>query len=143
MGSSSTLAACKKSRDQYFCDCVCLWKSWPIGYLTLGGQNLRPNSLICRKIARTCYRKFAITSPRKDSRYMLPLRLVILLCTFLLASPALAARCGGDFNTFVQSISAEAASAGISQGVISQALGGVQQDMGVLNFDRRARGTLK
>ena len=38
-------------------------------------------------------------------------------------------------------MSAEAASAGVSQGVISQALGGVQQDMGVLSFDRRQRGT--
>ena len=38
-------------------------------------------------------------------------------------------------------MSAEAASAGISPGVIAQALGGVQQDMGVLAFDRRQRGT--
>src|SRR5260370_39196171 len=57
------------------------------------------------------------------------------------APPAFAARCGGDFNGFVQNVSAEAGSAGISQGVISQALGGVQQDMGVLAFDRRQRGT--
>jgi lytic murein transglycosylase len=67
--------------------------------------------------------------------------LAIVLATLALATPALAARCGGDFNTFVSSISAEAAAAGISQGVISQALGGVQQDMAVLNFDRRQRGT--
>src|SRR6202035_4068809 len=38
-------------------------------------------------------------------------------------------------------ISAEAASAGISQGVIASALGGVQQDPAVLNFDRRQRYT--
>src|SRR3984893_10729922 len=38
-------------------------------------------------------------------------------------------------------MSQEAAASGISQSVISQALGGVQQDMGVLNFDRRQRGT--
>jgi lytic murein transglycosylase len=56
-------------------------------------------------------------------------------------TPALAARCGGDFNSFVQNISADAASAGISQGVIASALGGVQQDMAVLNFDRRQRYT--
>jgi lytic murein transglycosylase len=68
-------------------------------------------------------------------------RLAILFGTLIAATPALAARCGGDFNTFVASMSAEAASAGISQGVISQALGGVQQDMGVLSFDRRQRGT--
>jgi lytic murein transglycosylase len=57
------------------------------------------------------------------------------------ATPALAARCGGDFNSFVASISAEAQAAGISQGVISQALGGVQQDGAVLAFDRRQHGT--
>jgi len=41
----------------------------------------------------------------------------------------------------VQNISAEATSAGISQGVIASALGGVQQDPAVLNFDRRQRYT--
>ncbi|MGA9302487.1 MAG: lytic murein transglycosylase, partial [Bradyrhizobium sp.] len=56
-------------------------------------------------------------------------------------TPAVAARCGGDFNTFVQNMSAEAANAGISQATIAQALGGVQQDFGVLAFDRRQRGT--
>jgi lytic murein transglycosylase len=75
---------------------------------------------------------------------MLRLRLSILLAALsalTLASPSHAARCGGDFNSFVSSISAEAASAGISQNVISSALGGVTQDMAVLNFDRRQRGT--
>jgi len=38
-------------------------------------------------------------------------------------------------------MSAEAQAAGISQGVISQALSGVTQDPAVLNFDRRQRGT--
>jgi lytic murein transglycosylase len=74
---------------------------------------------------------------------MLRLRLFILLSALTLATPALAARCGGDFNTFVQNISSEAAAAGISQSVISQALGGVQQDGAVLAFDRRQRGTFK
>jgi lytic murein transglycosylase len=57
------------------------------------------------------------------------------------ATPAFAARCGGDFNTFVQSISAEAVASGVSQGVVSQALGGVTQDASVLAFDRRQRYT--
>jgi lytic murein transglycosylase len=69
------------------------------------------------------------------------LRLLALVCAFITATPAFAARCGGDFNAFVQNISAEAAAAGVSQAVISQALGGVQQDTGVLAFDRRQRGT--
>ena len=68
-------------------------------------------------------------------------RLAICLTAFLASTPALAARCGGDFNAFVQNISVEASSAGVSQGVIAQALSGVQQDMGVLAFDRRQRGT--
>jgi len=68
-------------------------------------------------------------------------RLAICLSAVIVSTPAFAARCGGDFNTFVQNISAEAVSAGISQSVIAQALSGVQQDMGVLAFDRRQRGT--
>jgi lytic murein transglycosylase len=72
---------------------------------------------------------------------MLRLCVAVVSAVFLAATPALAARCGGDFQNFVRNISAEAAAAGISQDVISQALGGVQQDMGVLAFDRRQRGT--
>ena len=56
-------------------------------------------------------------------------------------TPTYAARCGGDFNTFVAAMSAEAQAAGISPAVISQALSGVTQDPAVLNFDRRQRGT--
>jgi lytic murein transglycosylase len=69
------------------------------------------------------------------------LRLIIPLIALTLATPSFAARCGGDFNTFVASMSAEAQSAGISPSVVSSALGGVQQDPAVLSFDRRQRGT--
>ena len=69
------------------------------------------------------------------------MRLAILFCTFLAATPSHAARCGGDFNTFVATMSQEAQAAGISPAVISQALSGVTQDPAVLNFDRRQRGT--
>src|SRR5438045_1409994 len=72
---------------------------------------------------------------------MLRLRFAVAVFAIAFTGPALAARCGGDFNTFVQNISAEAAAAGISQNVIASALGGVQQDMAVLSFDRRQRGT--
>uniref|UniRef100_E6VLA0 Lytic murein transglycosylase n=1 Tax=Rhodopseudomonas palustris (strain DX-1) TaxID=652103 RepID=E6VLA0_RHOPX len=76
---------------------------------------------------------------------MSKLRLAFVTCALggalLSAAPAEAARCGGDFNTFVSSISAEAAQAGVSQSVISQALGGVTPDPAVLAFDRRQRGT--
>jgi lytic murein transglycosylase len=67
--------------------------------------------------------------------------LAVVFGTVITTSPALAARCGGDFNSFVQSISAEAAAAGISQNVIGAAFSGVTQDAAVLNFDRRQRYT--
>src|SRR4051794_11575672 len=69
------------------------------------------------------------------------LRWAVFAGAVICSTPTYAARCGGDFNTFVSAMSQEAAAAGISQGVISQALGGVQQDGGVLAFDRRQRGT--
>src|SRR5882757_10963531 len=67
--------------------------------------------------------------------------LAILFSTTLAATPAFAARCGGDFNTFVAAMSQEAAAAGVSQAVISQAFAGITQDPAVLAFDRRQRGT--
>src|SRR5437899_12439476 len=69
------------------------------------------------------------------------LRFCVFLTTLLLAAPSHAARCGGDFHTFIAGISADAQAAGISPNVISSALGGVQQDGGVLAFDRRQRYT--
>ena len=73
---------------------------------------------------------------------MFRLRLAIILAAFsLTATPTYAARCGGDFNTFVSTMSQEASAAGISQSVISQAFAGVTQDPAVLSFDRRQRGT--
>jgi lytic murein transglycosylase len=66
---------------------------------------------------------------------------IAVLGFFGVAGPASAAQCGGDFATFISNVSREAAAAGISQGVISQALGGVQQDPAVLAFDRRQHGT--
>src|SRR4051812_18944187 len=74
---------------------------------------------------------------------MLGLRLAVIASILLAATPSHAARCGGDFNTFVASISQEAAAAGISQNVISAALGGVQQDVAVLRFDRLQHGTFR
>src|SRR3981081_2322251 len=64
-----------------------------------------------------------------------------LLGSLLIATPSFAARCGGDFNSFVATMSQEAQAAGISREVISQALSGVTQDPAVLSFDRRQRGT--
>jgi lytic murein transglycosylase len=73
---------------------------------------------------------------------MLRLRSLIILVAMLgLAAPSHAARCGGDFGSFVASMSAEAQAAGISAGVVSAALGGVTEDGAVLSFDRRQRYT--
>jgi membrane-bound lytic murein transglycosylase B len=69
------------------------------------------------------------------------LRLSILLAALTLSTPSFAARCGGDFGTFVASMSAEAQAAGVSPSITSAAFGGVGQDMAVLNFDRRQRYT--
>jgi lytic murein transglycosylase len=67
--------------------------------------------------------------------------LAVILGALAPASPVFAARCGGDFHTFVANISSEAQAQGISPSVINAALGGVQEDAGVLAFDRRQRGT--
>src|ERR1700730_2422851 len=73
---------------------------------------------------------------------MLRLRsFVPLVAMLILAPPSFAARRGGDFNSFVQNISADAQAAGVSANVVSAALGGVTQDMAVLSFDRRQRYT--
>jgi lytic murein transglycosylase len=67
--------------------------------------------------------------------------LAILFSTVVATGPAFAARCGGDFNSFVAAMSQEAAASGVSQAVISEAFGGITQDAAVLNFDRRQRYT--
>ena len=67
----------------------------------------------------------------------------VFLFAALLASPAGAAQCGGDFGSFVASMSREAAAAGVSQSIISNAFMGVTQDQAVLAFDRRQRGTFR
>jgi lytic murein transglycosylase len=66
---------------------------------------------------------------------------VSFLMDVLLAGAAQAARCGGDFNSFVTSFSADAQNAGVSQSVISRSLAGVIEDGSVLAFDRRQRYT--
>src|SRR5664279_2469875 len=72
---------------------------------------------------------------------MRKLLLAVVAGTSVAAGPALAAKCGGDFNSFIASISAEAAAAGVSPGVTGSAFAGVTEDASVLNFDRRQRYT--
>src|SRR4051812_33388196 len=58
-------------------------------------------------------------------------------------APVFAARCGGDFNTFLSEMAREAQAAGVSRAVIDQAFAGLSIDQAVLIFDRRQRGTFR
>ena len=71
---------------------------------------------------------------------MLRIGLAVASMVFL-ATPSFAARCGGDFNTFVAAMTQEAQAAGVSGSVTSAALSGVTPDPAVLSFDRRQRYT--
>jgi lytic murein transglycosylase len=71
---------------------------------------------------------------------MIARSLLALLLTLLLALPASAAPCGGDFNVFIAAMAREAQSAGVSRAVIDNAFAGVTSDPAVLAFDRRQRG---
>jgi lytic murein transglycosylase len=66
--------------------------------------------------------------------------LAAILCTLVIAAPARAAQCGGNFNTFLAAMAREAQAAGISRSVIDSAFAGVTVDAAVLRFDRRQRG---
>jgi lytic murein transglycosylase len=64
----------------------------------------------------------------------------VFLFVALFAAPASAAKCGGDFNTFIAGMARDAQAAGVSRAVIDQAFAGVSLDPNVLAFDRRQRG---
>ena len=66
--------------------------------------------------------------------------LIVLAATFALATPSLAAQCGGDFNAFVAAMSREAQAAGVSRATVDQAFAGITIDQNVLSFDRRQKG---
>ncbi len=68
---------------------------------------------------------------------------VIILAATLVSAPAYAAKCGGDFSTFINAIAREAQAAGVSAAVVNQALGGVTPDPAVLAFDKRQRYTFR
>jgi len=72
---------------------------------------------------------------------MLLRSLAAALCTLVLAAPAQAAKCGGDFGSFIAEISNDAAARGVPREVSATALSGVTPDPNVLAFDRRQRGT--
>src|SRR5260370_30120068 len=74
---------------------------------------------------------------------MLVRSLGILFCALLLAAPAGAATCGGDFNAFLSAVAREAAAAGVSRSVVESAFSGLTPDGTVLAFDPRQRGTFR
>ncbi|MCL2715869.1 MAG: lytic murein transglycosylase [Alphaproteobacteria bacterium] len=57
------------------------------------------------------------------------------------AGPAEAARCGGNFNSFIAAMTAEAQGSGVSAAITDAAFAGVSSDGKVLAFDRRQRAT--
>jgi lytic murein transglycosylase len=74
---------------------------------------------------------------------MTPFRAIAVLALSLLAAPALAAQCGGDFNTFLGQMAREAQAAGISPAIVNSAFAGVTIDPEVIAFDHRQRGTFR
>jgi lytic murein transglycosylase len=71
------------------------------------------------------------------------LRALAALAFVVIAAPAQAAPCGGDFSSFLAAFSREAQAAGVSRAVIDQAFAGLTADPNVLAFDRRQRYTFR
>jgi lytic murein transglycosylase len=70
-------------------------------------------------------------------RPILKRRIALICFSLLLAPDAWAAQCGGDFHAFVDGISREAVSTGLSPAIVARGLAGVSPDQAVLAFDRR------
>jgi lytic murein transglycosylase len=64
----------------------------------------------------------------------------LAVATLTLAVPALAAQCGGSYESFLAQMQRDAQAAGVSQQVISTAFAGLAPDQTVLAFDRRQHG---
>jgi len=83
-------------------------------------------------------------SQRREKGFSMIKRFLAAFVLLVTLTPrAHAARCGGDFGTFVAAMSREAEAAGISRGVVESALAHVAPDQSVLAFDRRQRGTFR
>jgi len=97
--------------------------------------------LMSRNMAIVGAARPSLGCQHRDPIQMLLFRSLFVFALVLLATPSFAARCGGDFNSFVANMSSEAQAAGVSGSVTSAALGGLQEDGSVLAFDRRQRYT--
>jgi lytic murein transglycosylase len=82
----------------------------------------------------------AATGPAMTARLPRMKRILPALLTLFLATPALAATCGGNFSTFLMRMARDAQAKGVSRGVIDTAFAGLTEDAEVLAFDRRQRG---
>jgi lytic murein transglycosylase len=67
-------------------------------------------------------------------------RILAVVVLLALATPAFAAKCGGDFGAFIAAMSREAQAAGVSGAVINEAFDGISPDPAILSFDRRQKG---
>jgi lytic murein transglycosylase len=67
----------------------------------------------------------------------------VLLFTVIVAAPASAAQCGGNFNSFLAQMGADAQAQGISRSVIDRAFAGLTIDYKVLAFDHRQHATFR
>jgi lytic murein transglycosylase len=77
---------------------------------------------------------------RGSSPRMTAVTVAAFLLTLLLALPARAAQCGGDFNTFIAAMAREAQGQGVARATIDSAFAGITPNAAVLAFDRRQRG---
>jgi lytic murein transglycosylase len=86
---------------------------------------------------------FSPPLPGTTTSIMIVRAFASLVCLLTLAVPADAAKCGGDFNTFLAAVGRDAQAAGVSRGVIDQAFAGLTPDQSVLAFDHRQRYTFR
>ena len=70
-------------------------------------------------------------------------RAFTLIFFLTLATTSHAAKCGGDFHSFINEFAREAQAAGISGQTLASALSGVAHDPDVMAFDRKQRGTFR
>lgn len=63
--------------------------------------------------------------------------------TLVFAAPAYAAKCGGDFNTFLGAMARDAQAAGVSASIVQANFAGLTPDGEVLAFDKRQRYTFR
>jgi lytic murein transglycosylase len=67
-------------------------------------------------------------------------RITLFCISLLFVSDARAARCGGEFHSFIGGIAREAVNTGLSPSIVAQAFAGISPNKAVLAFDHRQQG---